>query len=76
MVASGVREGYQKGGVQDIRNHKWFTGFDWDGLQCGQVQGPLYKSHDEQLRADINSKRVMDLGAALPREVSGWDESF
>ena len=71
-------KGYQKGGVQDIRNHKWFTGFDWDGLQCGQVQGPLYRStiHDEQLRADINSKRVMDLGAALPREVSGWDESF
>lgn len=27
------RLGYQRGGIEDIRKHKWFDGFYWDGLK-------------------------------------------
>ena len=35
------RLGYQKGGVNDIRKHKWFGGFDWDGFHAQRVPAPI-----------------------------------
>jgi len=70
------RLGYQRGGLNDIRTHKWFTGFSWEGLIQGHLTGPYLRSTDEQLKANINSKRVADFGAPYPAETSGWDDSF
>ena len=30
-----------RGGVQDIKNHPWFNGIDWNGLLAHTVPGPL-----------------------------------
>merc|ERR1711978_516380 len=30
---SAERLGYQKGGIRDIQKHKWFDGFNWEGLR-------------------------------------------
>ncbi|KAJ4444846.1 cGMP-dependent protein kinase, isozyme 1 [Periplaneta americana] len=35
------RLGYQRGGIQDIKKHKWFQGFDWDGLRQRTLVGPI-----------------------------------
>ncbi|KAB7506855.1 cGMP-dependent protein kinase, isozyme 1, partial [Armadillidium nasatum] len=35
------RLGYQKGGVMDIKKHKWFQGFDWDGLITRTLKPPI-----------------------------------
>ncbi|KAM7304409.1 putative cAMP-dependent protein kinase catalytic subunit [Ixodes scapularis] len=35
------RLGYQKGGIMDIKKHKWFQSFDWDGLQARTLQPPF-----------------------------------
>ena len=33
------RLGYQVDGVNGIRKHRWFDGFDWEGLQNETLQG-------------------------------------
>uniref|UniRef100_F7A4Y2 cGMP-dependent protein kinase n=1 Tax=Ciona intestinalis TaxID=7719 RepID=F7A4Y2_CIOIN len=38
------RLGYQKGGVNDIRKHRWFHGFDWQGLRTTSIKSP-FKVH-------------------------------
>ena len=35
------RIGYQKAGVTDIRKHRWFQGFDWEGLRAESLQAPM-----------------------------------
>ncbi|KAI8821329.1 kinase-like domain-containing protein [Fimicolochytrium jonesii] len=34
------RYGNLKGGVNDIKKHKWFAGVDWDKLKALQIQSP------------------------------------
>ncbi|VDP39910.1 unnamed protein product [Soboliphyme baturini] len=35
------RLGCQSGGVDDIRKHRWFVGFDWDGLRSRNMTPPI-----------------------------------
>lgn len=35
------RLGYQKDGIDDIRKHKWFDGFFWEGLRGRTLQPPI-----------------------------------
>ncbi|KAG1659908.1 cGMP-dependent protein kinase, isozyme 1 [Nymphon striatum] len=69
------RLGYQKNGITDIKKHKWFQGYDWDGLMgrrlippiIPQVRGPRdttnfdFFTNDPDVPAD---------------ETSGWDADF
>ena len=33
------RIGYQRNGINDIRKHRWFQGFDWDGCRSQKIEG-------------------------------------
>ncbi len=35
------RLGYQKDGIDDIRKHKWFDGFYWEGLRNRTLTPPI-----------------------------------
>ena len=35
------RYGNLKAGPDDIIKHKWFSGFDWDGLEKGRIRAPV-----------------------------------
>ena len=35
------RLGYQKDGILDIRKHRWYQGFDWDGLENRTLAPPI-----------------------------------
>merc|ERR1712141_362504 len=35
------RIGYQKGRISDIQKHKWFDGFNWEGLQQRNLTPPI-----------------------------------
>ncbi|KAG1971466.1 cGMP-dependent protein kinase egl-4 [Pimephales promelas] len=35
------RLGNQKNGVKDIQKHKWFEGFNWDGIREGTLAPPF-----------------------------------
>ncbi|XP_037084282.1 uncharacterized protein LOC119104666 [Pollicipes pollicipes] len=69
------RLGYQRNGVEDIRKHKWFQGFDWEGLRCRsltppiipQVKGPTDASNFDCYSRDLETP---------PDELSGWDDDF
>ncbi|KAF9995229.1 hypothetical protein BGZ79_011105 [Entomortierella chlamydospora] len=39
------RLGNLKGGSQDIRDHKWFRGVDWEGLEKRTVAAPIVPPH-------------------------------
>ncbi|KAM7303750.1 putative cAMP-dependent protein kinase catalytic subunit [Ixodes scapularis] len=69
------RLGYQKGGIMDIKKHKWFQSFDWDGLQARTLQPPF----EPQIRgpADSSNFDVYPRNFEIPQdETSGWDEDF
>jgi len=70
------RIGYQKSGINDIRKHRWFQGFDWEGLlvqkvaapHVPEVKNPFDVSNFERIKEDDLSK--------IPEENSGWDAEF
>ncbi|XP_024918238.1 cGMP-dependent protein kinase 1-like isoform X2 [Cynoglossus semilaevis] len=70
------RLGNQKNGVKDIQKHKWFEGFNWDGLRQGTidspyipvVKGPLDNSNFDEFPEDTDDPP--------PDEDSGWDLEF
>ncbi|XP_070544121.1 cGMP-dependent protein kinase 1-like isoform X3 [Ptychodera flava] len=69
------RLGYQKNGISDIRKHKWFQGFDWEGLQKQTIQPPIQpkvKSPSDFSNFDSYAKDT-DIP---PDEMSGWDKDF
>lgn len=35
------RLGSGSGGVNDIRKHRWFMGFDWEGLRSRSLKAPI-----------------------------------
>merc|ERR1712072_1402778 len=35
------RLGYQKDGINDIKKHRWYQGFDWEGLEARTLTPPI-----------------------------------
>ncbi|KAJ8250617.1 hypothetical protein COCON_G00225390 [Conger conger] len=69
------RMGNKKNGIIDIKKHKWFQGFNWDGLRCQklisplkrELKGPLDHSHFDIFPPEVEEP---------PDELSGWDKDF
>ncbi|XP_070500721.1 cGMP-dependent protein kinase, isozyme 1 isoform X2 [Chironomus tepperi] len=69
------RLGYQRNGIDDIRKHKWFQGFDFENLanltlkppRISCVNGPLDLSNFDTFTPDYETP---------PDETSGWDVNF
>lgn len=69
------RLGYQKDGLADVKNHKWFHGFHWQGLLDRTLEAPIkpkVKSPTDYSNFDSYAKD-MDVP---PDDLSGWDENF
>ncbi|XP_060520136.1 cGMP-dependent protein kinase, isozyme 1 isoform X2 [Cylas formicarius] len=69
------RLGYQKGGIMDIRKHKWFQGFDWDGLIARTLPSPVYqpvRGPADTTNFDCFAKD----NDIPPDELSNWDQDF
>ncbi|XP_019942215.2 cGMP-dependent protein kinase 2 [Paralichthys olivaceus] len=69
------RLGNKKNGIIDIKKHKWFRGFNWEGLRRRklpsplrrEVKGPMDHSHFDMFPPDTEEP---------PDELSGWDKDF
>ncbi|XP_041922412.1 LOW QUALITY PROTEIN: cGMP-dependent protein kinase 2 [Alosa sapidissima] len=69
------RLGNKKNGIIDIKKHKWFQGFNWEGLRRGklasplrrELKGPLDHSHFDMFPPELEQP---------PDELSGWDKDF
>lgn len=69
------RLGYQKDGLTDVKKHKWFQGFHWQGLLERNLEPPIkpkVKSLTDYSNFDHYAKD-MDVP---PDDLSGWDENF
>ncbi|XP_077310688.1 cGMP-dependent protein kinase 2-like isoform X2 [Lithobates pipiens] len=69
------RLGNRKNGISDIRKHKWFQGFNWDGLRNRKLLSPLkreIKSITDHSYFDTFLPEAED----PPDELSGWDKNF
>jgi len=69
------RIGYQKDGVLDIKKHRWFQGFDWEGLDSRTMSPPIVPK--VQGAADTSNFDKYPRDEAVPAdELSGWDKDF
>ncbi|KAK4873539.1 hypothetical protein RN001_015568 [Aquatica leii] len=69
------RLGYQRGGIQDIKKHKWFQGFDWDGLRDRSLPAPIVKPIRSP--CDTSNFDCFDKDSDIPPdETSDWDIDF
>ncbi|CAN0440529.1 unnamed protein product [Lampetra planeri] len=69
------RLGNQKHGVGDVRKHKWFQGFDWEGLRANQLASPLKREVSGPTDFKNFDWFPEDLDVP-PDETSGWDHDF
>nr|XP_020444067.1 cGMP-dependent protein kinase 1-like [Monopterus albus] len=70
------RLGNQKNGVKDIQKHKWFEGFNWDGLRQGTVVAPFTPTVGGPLDSSNVDYFPEDTEDLPPDEESGWDLEF
>ncbi|CAI5448111.1 unnamed protein product [Caenorhabditis angaria] len=71
----GERLGSGSGGVNDIRKHRWFMGFDWEGLRSRTLKPPILPKVNNP--ADVtNFDNYPPDNDVPPDEFSGWDEGF
>ncbi|CAG4981280.1 unnamed protein product [Parnassius apollo] len=68
------RLGYLKNGVVDIKNHKWFLGFDWEGLRDRKLKAPLIQPVANDF--DLSNFEKYPKDKLPPDETSGWDIDF
>ncbi|XP_033750049.1 cGMP-dependent protein kinase 1-like isoform X1 [Pecten maximus] len=69
------RLGYGKNGIMEIKKHKWFQGFDWDGLNNRKILPsiiPKVRSPTDSSNFDSYPKSM----EVPPDELSGWDFDF
>nr|CAD7576362.1 unnamed protein product [Timema californicum] len=74
-VVPTERLGYQKNGITDIKNHKWFNDFDWEALKQRSLPAPIVqpvKSNTDTSNFD-KYEREKEIP---PDELSGWDKDF
>ncbi|SPP79748.1 cGMP-dependent protein kinase, isozyme 1 isoform X2 [Drosophila guanche] len=69
------RLGYQTGGIQDIKKHKWFLGFDWDGLASQLLIPPFVRPIAHATDVRYFDRFPCDPNEP-PDELSGWDADF
>ncbi|GFV89656.1 cGMP-dependent protein kinase 1 [Trichonephila clavipes] len=49
------RLGYQKAGIADIKKHKWFQGFHWEGLRNQNLTPPIVPKTDHLIETSAHA---------------------
>jgi len=73
---SAERLGYQKGGIRDIQKHKWFDGFNWEGLRTRSLSPPIMPKIQNHLDTSNFDEYPTDTDGPPPDDVTGWDDLF
>ncbi|KAM4032277.1 cGMP-dependent protein kinase 1 isoform 2-T2 [Anomaloglossus baeobatrachus] len=70
------RLGNLKNGVKDIQKHKWFEGFNWEGLRKGTLTPPIIPSVASPTDTSNFDSFPEDNDDPPPDDNSGWDVDF
>ncbi|XP_064630245.1 cGMP-dependent protein kinase 1-like isoform X2 [Lineus longissimus] len=69
------RLGYRGGGTRDIQKHKWFDGFNWEGLKKRKLAPPIVP----KIKGPTDVSNFDDYPAendVPPDDLTGWDKDF
>ncbi|XP_006630438.3 cGMP-dependent protein kinase 1 isoform X1 [Lepisosteus oculatus] len=70
------RLGNLKNGVKDIQKHKWFEGFNWEGLRKGTLTPPIIPNVTSPTDTSNFDSFPEDNDDPPPDDNSGWDNDF
>ncbi|XP_070975436.1 cGMP-dependent protein kinase 1-like isoform X3 [Oncorhynchus clarkii lewisi] len=70
------RLGNLKNGVKDIQKHKWFEGFNWEGLRKGTLTPPIIPEVSSSTDTSNFDSFPEDNDDPPPDDMSGWDTDF
>ncbi|XP_010781524.1 cGMP-dependent protein kinase 1-like [Notothenia coriiceps] len=70
------RLGNLKNGVKDIQKHKWFEGFNWEGLKKGTLTPPIIPNLTSAVDTSNFDNFPEDNEDPPPDDNSGWDVDF
>ncbi|XP_076284665.1 cGMP-dependent protein kinase, isozyme 2 forms cD5/T2-like [Lasioglossum baleicum] len=70
------RLGYQKGGISEIRKHKWFDGFNWESLRSRTLEPPIMPRVQGATDTTNFDEYSPDSELPPPDDISGWDNDF
>ncbi|KOC60008.1 cGMP-dependent protein kinase, isozyme 2 forms cD5/T2 [Habropoda laboriosa] len=70
------RLGYQKGGISEIQKHKWFDGFNWEGLRARTLEPPILPRVQNATDTANFDEYPPDSDPPPPDDISGWDNDF
>ena len=70
------RIGFQRNGINDIRKHRWFQGFDWEGLRAQKIEAPFIPEIRNPFDTTYFEKLNEEDPSKIPVETSGWDADF
>jgi len=70
------RLGYQRGGIGEIRKHKWFDGFYWEGLVNRTLTPPIMPTVNSAIDTTNFDDYPPDPDGIPPDDESGWDKDF
>ncbi|XP_015785761.1 cGMP-dependent protein kinase 1 isoform X1 [Tetranychus urticae] len=70
------RLGYQKDGIDDIRKHKWFDGFYWEGLRNRTLTPPIVPAVRHPTDTSNFDNYPAETDPPPTDDNSGWDEQF
>ncbi|XP_078399942.1 cGMP-dependent protein kinase 2 isoform X2 [Cetorhinus maximus] len=69
------RLGNLKNGINDIKKHRWFSGFNWEGLKARTLSSPLKRELTGPTDCRYFDTYPPDKDIP-PDEFSGWDKDF
>uniref|UniRef100_UPI0037E986F3 cGMP-dependent protein kinase 2 isoform X1 n=1 Tax=Semicossyphus pulcher TaxID=241346 RepID=UPI0037E986F3 len=69
------RLGNLKNGITDIKKHRWFNGFNWEGLKARTLTSPLRRELTGPTDHSYFDSYPPDEDSP-PDELSGWDMDF
>jgi len=75
---AGRRLGARGQGPKELRNAKWFSGFQWDKLELGKLDAPHRKQAEQSIQQTLKSGNGKK-SALLPDEYKGdtsWYSGF
>ncbi|XP_053269669.1 cGMP-dependent protein kinase 1 [Pleuronectes platessa] len=70
------RLGNLKNGVKDIQKHKWFEGFNWEGLKKGTLTPPITPDVSSPTDTSHFDSFPEDTDEPPPDDNTGWDVDF
>ncbi|KAM6136032.1 cGMP-dependent protein kinase 2 isoform 1-T1 [Phoenicopterus ruber ruber] len=69
------RLGNLRNGINDIKKHRWLSGFNWDGLKEKKLTSPLKRELSGPTDYSYFDSYPPEEGTP-PDELSGWDKDF